>query len=333
MTTRLNVCDLNAIETRVGAWFAGCEPLLSVFLTIDSVTGKHKDPYLDFAAKMTGLPYDTLSDWYNNKSKDPKSKELRAKAKRYRQIAKPGVLGAIYRLSGGGYGKDKNGDIIKTGMWGYAEGLGIDMTQEQAAEIVKIFRESYHEIVEMWTTLENAVEDVLSHERTVRYVGPGNCVKIDKVNIEGRKPMLRIQLPSGRHLHYMDAALEETMMPWTRKDPVTGEAKPVFKLSFTYYGKNQKTDQWEMIVSHGGKTFENIVQAIARDVLADKLLEFEKMGLEVVGHVHDEGIALSSDDPFAPGAMHMMACMGTSVKWASTLPLGSDGFESYFYHK
>jgi len=88
-----------------------------------------------------------------------------------------------------------------------------------------------------------------------------------------------------------------------------------------------------MIVSHGGKIVENIVQSIARDVLADKLLEFEALGLDVCGHVHDEGIALSDDDPFAPGVMDMERIMNRPCSWAPTLPLGSDGFESKYYHK
>lgn len=319
---RFNVCDLNAIETRVGAWFAGCEPLLSVFRL-------NRDPYLDFASKMYGIPYDKL--WADYKGKN--GKEAQIAAKRMRQVAKPGVLGAIYRLSGGGWGRDKNGDLIKTGLWGYSEAMGVDMTMEQAHEVVKIFREAYKEIPETWVALENAIMEVLQGERTIRKIGPEGCIKIDKLTIEERKPILRIQLPSGRYLHYMDAAVETVKMPWKRTNPETGEQEDVYRPGFTYYGLNQDTKQWELVVSHGGKIFENIVQAIARDVLAEKLLEFEDMGLETVGHVHDEGICLSIDDPFAPGVIEMVACMSRPVYWAQTLPLGADGFEDYVYHK
>lgn len=341
---RFNVCDLNAIETRVGAWVAQCDPLLKVFE--DGL-----DPYLAFAVKMTGIPYDKL---YYDLKKNP-DKTAKVAAKRHRQVAKPGVLGAIYRLGGGGWGWSKNAykdpetgetvrDRIKTGLWGYAEGMGIDMSLDQAHQVVKIFRESYPEICGtgyngsikgIWVVLEEAVKDVLNGERTVRHVGPGGCIKIDKLTIENRNPLLRIQLPSGRYLHYMDAAIETVKMPWKKKieteDGIIEQDD--YRPAFTYYGMDQETKQWSMIVSHGGKIFENIVQGIARDVLADKLLEFEEAGLEVVGHVHDEGITLSDDDPFAPGVMHMEAIMNVPVEWAPTLPLGSDGFEDTFYHK
>jgi DNA polymerase bacteriophage-type len=321
---RFNVCDLNAIETRVAAWVAQCKPLLDVF-------AQKRDPYLDFANKMYGVPYEKLAA--DLKSKDP---AIKAAAKLMRQIAKPGVLGAVYRLGAGGWGRDKNGDRIKTGLWGYAEGMGVDMTLEQAKQVVKIFREAYKEIVDTWTTLENAVKDVLQGTQTIRYVGPDNLIKIDKLTVGGRDPILRIHLPSGRKLHYLDAAMRMTEMPWMRK--FIGEdgkeyEVPDQRLSFTYYGKDQSTDQWVMIKSHGGKIFENIVQAIARDVLADKLLRFEDKGLIVVGHVHDEGICLTDDNPFAPGVLEMEQIMNEPVLWALTLPLGSDGFEDHFYHK
>ena len=323
---RFNVCDLNAIETRVGAWVAQCEPLLKVF-------AEGRDPYLDFASKMYGIPYEKLAEDYSGKN----GKEAKIEAKRMRQIAKPGVLGAVYRLGPGGWGYDKNGDKIKTGLWGYAEAMGIDMPQEQAVQVVKIFREAYNEIVKVWFALEKAVGDVLNGAQTVRFVGPNDAIRIDKLTIEGRKPLLRIQLPSGRYLHYFDAEIMDVQKPWKVKtvDDETGVEEEVWAHgpSFTYYGKNQKTDQWDLIVSHGGKIFENIVQAIARDVLADKLLEFEQAGLQVVGHVHDEGICLTDDDPFAPGVMQMEAIMDRPVAWAQSLPLGSDGFEDYFYHK
>ena len=111
---RLNVCDLNAIETRVAAWMSECAGLMKVFTTYlcpehlvyesskpgNCPTCQHRlermDPYLDFASKMTGIPYTSLAR--DIKSKDP---AIKAAAKRHRQMAKVGVLGCVYRMSGG----------------------------------------------------------------------------------------------------------------------------------------------------------------------------------------------------------------------------------------
>jgi DNA polymerase bacteriophage-type len=354
VNTRLNVADLNAIETRVGAWIAGCQSLLDVFTTYICVDHpnatlrvpgvcsechhelEQMDPYLSFAVKMYHTPYFTLAKDY--KSKDPVKK---AAAKEMRQMAKPGVLAAVYRQGAGGMGKDKKtGDPKKLGLWGYAENMGIDMTLEQAQNITKVFRDSYPEIVSMWYALEIIIRSVLQN-KPIKTEKPDILfainrlheigIKFDKIVIDDKgneRVILRIQLPSSRYLHYVDAHIEDIRMSWST------EGHDVFRPNLIYSGVDLETKQWKSgITSHGGKVFENIVQAIARDVLCDKLLEIEKMGCPICGHVHDEGISETPNDPFYPGAREMVHLMSQPVSWALTLPLGADGFEDQIYHK
>lgn len=324
MNYRLNVCDLNAIETRVGAWLAQCDSLLRVF---EPRPGKPNgnDPYLEFAVKLTGIPYEKLEA--DIKSEDVAIKAL---AKEYRQQAKPGLLAAIYRQGGGQWGKDKHGDKIKTGLWGYAANMGIDLTQQQAHNIVRMFREAYPEFPACWKALEIAVSDVMKGTNTTRYIGPNNCIKIDKINIEGRYPIMRMQLPSGRYLHYFDARLEICEMPWDDKE--TGEKAK--RESLVYASVDQDTKQWDVWTqTHGGHTFQNAVQGIARDALACKLLEFEENDMPVILHVHDEGVCLVPDDPFSPTVEDQIRVMSKKMDWAPGLLLGADGFQGDFYHK
>lgn len=379
MITRFNVCDLNAIETRVGAWLAECPDLLNVFQPFtDPITGKFypngKDPYLSFAAKMYGIPYDKL--WADYKGLNGEAAQIEAKKKR--QAAKPGVLGAIYRLGGGKWERNLKTrriehldaclerpkkifhlpddewtavcgcpivcDMVRGGLWGYAYNMGVELDQETSNLVVRMFRAAYPEICgngrkgEMkgvWVRLEEAVADVMhpDHSNTVRYIGPNNCVKIDRLNIKERYPMMRMQLPSGRRLHYMDAFLKNKKMTWTRTNQETGLEEPEYREVLWYSNQNQTTGQWEPTDTQGGKLFENLVQAIARDVLAVKLLDFEANDLPVVGHVHDEGITMVPDDPFSPGVEDMVKIMSTPISWAPGLLLGADGFEDHYYHK
>jgi DNA polymerase bacteriophage-type len=380
---RFNVCDLNAIETRVGAWLAECPALMDVFVPYTDAKGNFwrngRDPYLSFASKMFGIPYEKLWADYQGWN----GKEAKSKAKAMRQIAKPGVLGAIYRLSGGllmyifkcidcGYGyitpdkgnwhcpkcdSDNPGEIQytkKTGLWDYADKMNVEMSQKQATEVVSIFRTSYPEICNtnpndgplgIWKRLEDAVADVMhpDHPATVRYIGPNNAVRIDRVNlghtdsmgnyVQDRHPIMRMRLPSGRYLHYLDAHLAQTKMPWMKLDE-DGEEIPVYKDSLIYAGTNQKTKQWENnTYTHGGKEFENLVQGIARDVLGVKLLAFEAAGMPVVGHVHDEGVTLVPNDIISPTVHDMVDIMSTPIDWAPGLLLGADGYEDPYYHK
>jgi DNA polymerase len=129
-------------------------------------------------------------------------------------------------------------------------------------------------------------------------------------------------------LHYYDAFIRDTRMPWD-----DSEGKPVYRPTLWYAHEDQITHQWGITHTHGGKQFENIVQGIARDVLAVKLIDFEEHDLPVCLHVHDEGACMVPNDPFSPGLPEMIDIMSTPVDWAPGLLLGADGFEGSYYHK
>jgi DNA polymerase len=321
---QLNVADLASIETRVIAWLAQSPGLSDVF-------AKGRDAYLNMAVNFTGLPYEQLDAHLH--SDNP---TLKAAAKRHRQVAKPAILGCGYQLGGGDWGVNKYGDKIKTGLWGYAEAMNVQMEREQAHVLVRVFRESYPEIPKMWYELEKAIAAVLNPEatNTVRKVGPSGCITIDRINFEdneGRKlrePMLRLRLPSGRYLHYLDAAMEMTKMPWD-----DDEGKPVWREALVYGGQNQTTKQWTRITSRGGKVFENLVQAIARDILCLQMLLMEEQDLLVVLHAHDEAVCETLKDVFARNFEDMIEIMKKEIFWAIGLLLGADGFCDSVYHK
>jgi DNA polymerase bacteriophage-type len=314
-----HIADLNAIETRVAAWITGCNSLLKVFQD-------NKDPYLDFAVKMYGIPYEMLyADLHSTIA------AVKAAAKEKRQNAKPAVLGCVYRLSGGGIGiNPKTKDKTKTGLWKYCDDYGVKLECAECHKIVRIFRDSYTEIPDFWYAAERAVLEVMKGgSRTVRKLGPNGCIEISKLEILDRNPILRVKLPSGRYLHYVDAFIDNAKMPWQ-----DGEGNDVYRESFFYSGIDQDTKQWRSINTHGGKLLENWTQAIARDVLAESLMKFEfKYDLPVVAHVHDEGITETPNDGFSSGSELMIRIMSEGIEWAPGLPLGADGFDAPYYHK
>ena len=88
-----------------------------------------------------------------------------------------------------------------------------------------------------------------------------------------------------------------------------------------------------MIISHGGKTFEQITQALSRDLLCEDMLAIEEKGAPVVIHAHDEPVCEVEDDAFSVTVEEIVNLMSKPVFWAPGLPLGADGFESSYYHK
>ena len=62
------------------------------------------------------------------------------------------------------------------------------------------------------------------------------------------------------------------------------------KPALTYEGQEQGTKQWGRLYTYGGKLVENIVQAVARDCLAEALLRLDVAGYKTVMHVHEESV-------------------------------------------
>lgn len=330
---RFNVCDLNAIENRVLGWMTGEEKILDVFRTL-SPSGRKRCPYLTFACVMYNIPYDVLERAYYEK-KDPDAKEKR-------QVAKPAVLGAGYRLSGGEWKTNRYGDNVKSGLWGYAENMGVVISQELANESVKAFRAEYNKVVHAWYEYEDAVLRCLSGQGPQEMCSNGPKDATYGCQLVGRAHhhliwcdrrvrkdgsfILRIHLPSGRNLHYVNAQIVEKEFP--SRDGGTYKKK-----SMAYEGINQDNKQWELIYTHGGKLVENVDQAIARDVLAEAMLECDSIGLQTCGHIHDEVITLSEDTDEAPGLSDLKAIMSRTPVWAPGLPLDADGYQDSYYHK
>lgn len=127
--------------------------------------------------------------------------------------------------------------------------------------------------------------------------------------------MLFIGLPSGRSLAYIRPLIEKDEM--FNKDKITYEGI--------------EKGKWTRIDTYGGKLTENIVQAIARDCLAEAMIELESKGYRIVFHVHDEVIL---DVPKEKGSLYeVKEIMSEPIDWAKGLPLRADGYECDYYRK
>lgn len=293
------VCDLSSIESVVIGWLADCQPLLNVFR-------EGRDAYKDFAVDLFEKPYEEIT-------------------KKERGDSKPAVLGCGYRLGGG----DLDADGKRTGLWGYAEGMGVDLTKEQAHRAVKVFREKYQEIVQLWYDLENAVQKCLRTGQA-QHVGP--------LRFQYEKPFLTVRLPSGRKMYYFKPRIEKK--EYHSRDKVTGEylynrdgtPQTYTKSVFSYMGQNDKK-QWTRIYSHGGKLVENFVQAIARDILKYGMLNAHDFGFVLIGHVHDEIKTEHRVDDKVHTVENLRLCMIKPEKWYGDMPLNAAGWHNHYYTK
>ena len=125
---------------------------------------------------------------------------------------------------------------------------------------------------------------------------------------------LTVQLPSGRKLFYPKPFLQENQFG---------------KLALHYYSTGS-SKKWGVESTYGGKMTENIVQAVARDCLAETLKRIEDRGLHVVFHVHDEVIIDALAEKTVDGVCGLMA---EPIPWAPGLILKGAGFEGQYYKK
>ena len=97
-----------------------------------------------------------------------------------------------------------------------------------------------------------------------------------------------------------------------------------------YEGLNQITKKWGKIRTYGGKLTENVVQAIARDILGIVILRARKAGLPVVFHIHDEIIVEAAPDQTLKDVEALFSC---PIEWCRDLPLKGAGYTTPYYLK
>lgn len=186
------------------------------------------------------------------------------------------------------------------------------LTSEELTDIKVRWREANKNIVRLWYAVGDAVIQAMNGNGT-QYVR-GLEIQREWDMMYGLD-FISIKLPSGRSLYY---------------------PKPFLKLNqfekdaLHYYGVNQTTKKWEVNSTYGGKLVENIVQAIARDCLAETLLRLYEKNYDVVMHIHDEVVIDAYDDEKLEDVNNILA---EPIPWAPGLVLKGAGFETKYYMK
>ena len=89
-----------------------------------------------------------------------------------------------------------------------------------------------------------------------------------------------------------------------------------------------------MIKTYGARLTENIVQALARIVIVDQMLDVQSLPeVQVVLQVHDEIISIGSNIDCDKTLDKILAIMKTPPFWCSDLPLDAEGGYSQRYDK
>lgn len=185
--------------------------------------------------------------------------------------------------------------------------LEMGLKEEELQGLVDVWRATNPHITDLWRTVQKAAMNAIE--------GIPSSISCG-IQFIKRSGILFVKLPSGRSIAYVKPEIGTNRF-----------GRP----SITYMGLNQEHKSWERIETWGGKLVENIVQAFARDCLAESLIRLEERGFSTVFHVHDEVIVEVLKD--VSSADEISKIMSEPISWAKGLPLSADGYECEFYKK
>ena len=220
-----------------------------------------------------------------------------------RQIGKIVVLGCGFQMGGKRFK-------------GTAADWGVEVSLNEAYHAVDSYRKKNPKIKKLWGALSKCcVAAIQNLGKTYVYNGCSFRVVHDRAS----NVWLVLGLPSGRNLFYMDPYLSEDQ----------------YGLVPGHYGVDPYTRKWERRKLIPGRITENVIQALARDIMANGLKNVEQAmhTVQLIGTVHDEALAEGPDDMSSRSLNTFNFNLCLLPAWAKGLPLAAEGYIAKRYRK
>ena len=256
-------CDSSQIEARVLAWLAGQENLVTAF-------DNGEDVY-----KQMAMPIYNVED-----------EEAITKPQRF--VGKTTILGCGY-----GMGYERFVDQLRT--------FGVDMEEAEAQRVIKVYRDTYFHIPNLWTNASYTLQ-LLADKEVGLDISELFTTELGRKGVLEVCPELgAIKLPSGLLLRYDDLRSAQ------------GERGP----EYTYQTRKGR------VRIYGAKLVENICQAIARCIIAEQMLKISKRYRTVLT-VHDSVLSCVLAEQEQEARAYIEECMRWVPVWATGLPINCE---------
>lgn len=187
---------------------------------------------------------------------------------------------------------------------------GINISEDLAVRAVETYRATYPRVRSAWYEQERAAIAACQEKRSI------NCGKIFW-RLCGST--LYARLPSGRDLAYNNARVRSVRTSW-------GEMKDAIR-----YDAVDDRNQWSEQGTYGGRLVENLTQAVARDILANAMLNIEKAGYKNLFSVHDEVVSEVPEGQGSVEEYEQLMCQ--TPKWAEGCPIKAEAWRGKRYRK
>ena len=216
-------------------------------------------------------------------------KEVSKDTPRERFIGKTCVLGLGY-----GTGALKLQHTLKTSP------PGADLSEEECKDLVKMYRNINYRIIELWRKCDKALEYMANWFDMIE-LGGAKPYYLDEHNLIEVNPQ-GLKLPNGLYIHYPDIEMES----------VDGRKQ------FSYKSRYGRISIW------GGSVVENIVQALARIIIGEQMVEINEKYRPVLT-VHDAIVCSAAEEEKDEALKFIMDIMSKPPKWAPDLPITCEG--------
>lgn len=283
--------DAAQIEARVLAWLAGEEELVEAFRS-------GTDIYSKFISDVLG------EDIHKPTEEDKKDAAKAQHLILMRGAGKIAVLGLGFQMGADKFfkqmeSKDKNlAKMIKAGK----------ITLEFAADVVKGYRDTYQNIAAFWGKIDKAFHRARQGIETK--LGPLTFKRIGMNAVS-------ITLPSGRALYYRNIR-QEAYKGKRKFTNVKGKWQDAKDQMEWKHGAGQKI--------YGGLLTENVVQAIARDILVEQgIFAAEQAGYPVNIHIHDEVVPVADEKDGEKALAFLIKSLSTAPSWGEGMALSAEG--------
>ena len=188
----------------------------------------------------------------------------------------------------------------------------ITLTEERAAEIVKLYRTTYPEVPQFWRDCETAMMEAINTR---------SQIQCGRVTFGANEEWAWITLPSGRPIWFSSPKV-------VRVDDRFRKGRT--KLQITYMGTDIKTKQWVRRTTYGGSIVESISQAMAGCLLQDIITRCNASGYPVILTVHDE-VVCEVDENVPVEGFHQLVRQRPT--WFPDLAVECESHESVRYGK
>lgn len=220
-------------------------------------------------------------------------------------------VGKVATLAlGYGAGAGRFAEMLRIGQFGPP----VDITDSLARDIVQAWRSANHRIVALWRVIENQVRSAFLANQTLKH---------GVLTFSGSQDRGFIQMPNGTMLRYDGI---EASADCTRMD------------GFSYISRwRNGRDGPSATRTHlyGGLLVENIVQSLARHIMAGHMLEVARRlpKVRIATTTHDELVLVAPRSRAKSDLKVVQKVMTTPPEWASDLPLAVDVHISERYDK